>query len=214
MLIISDQYHPDIVVVSENRNQSSEDSLGVNKLDYVPLFYPILKNSIGVKEDQTLYEINPNSVTLQFGLREFLIQLQRFLIFCILILIDGSASRSSQNTSQFVRIQCYQRSRRHTNRNKKGRRSNLLILDSILLYDRRCFHYLFSKLHLVIDIMLQNFVEKQRRYAKYCEQFKTVSDLSQSLRKIQRSMDEIVPMMKEINECLPENERLEEFTFR
>lgn len=58
-----------------------------------------------------------------------------------------------------------------------------------------------------------NFVEKQRRYAKYCEQFKTVSDLSNCMRKIQRSMDEIIPMMKEINDFLPENERLEEFTF-
>lgn len=62
--------------------------------------------------------------------------------------------------------------------------------------------------------MYQNFVEKQRKYAKYCEHFKTVSDLSQNLRKIQRSMDEIIPMMKEINDCLPDTDRLEEFSFK
>ncbi len=60
---------------------------------------------------------------------------------------------------------------------------------------------------------MQNFVEKQRKYAKYCEQFKTVHDMSQNLKKVQRSMDEILPMMKEINELLPAEDRLEEFTF-
>lgn len=63
-------------------------------------------------------------------------------------------------------------------------------------------------------MLLQNFSEKQRKYAKYCEQFRAVSDLSHSLKKINRSMDEIIPMMKEINEFFPENERLEEFSFK
>lgn len=62
-------------------------------------------------------------------------------------------------------------------------------------------------------MLLQNFTHKQRKYAKYCEQFKAVNDISNSLKKIQRNMDEILPMMKEINEFLPENERLEEFSF-
>jgi hypothetical protein len=60
---------------------------------------------------------------------------------------------------------------------------------------------------------MQSFVEKQKKYAKYCDQFKTVNDLSNSLKKIQRSMDEILPMMNEINEYFPEQDRLEEFKF-
>ena len=64
-----------------------------------------------------------------------------------------------------------------------------------------------------MDVLLQNFVEKQKLYAKYCDQFRIVSDLSNNLKKIQKSMDQILPMMKEINEFLPEEDRLEEFSF-
>ena len=45
-------------------------------------------------------------------------------------------------------------------------------------------------------MLMLNFTEKQKKYAKYCEQFKTVNDLSHSLKKIQRSIDEIIPMMR------------------
>ena len=61
------QYHPDIVVVSEkgadksNTGNSTQEEL--NKLQYVPLFYPILKNSIELKEDRLLFNIDPESVS-------------------------------------------------------------------------------------------------------------------------------------------------------
>jgi hypothetical protein len=45
-------------------------------------------------------------------------------------------------------------------------------------------------------MLMLNFIEKQKKYAKYCEQFKTIHDISHSVKKIQRSIDEIVPMMK------------------
>lgn len=90
----------------------------------------------------------------------------------------------------------------------------ILIYIDIFSIERYIFFSNRLKLDFVLETLLQNFVEKQRKYAKYCEQFKTVSDLAQSLRKIQRSMDEIVPMMKEINDILPENEQLEEFSFK
>jgi hypothetical protein len=60
---------------------------------------------------------------------------------------------------------------------------------------------------------MQNFVEKQKKYAKYCEQFKHVHDMSHNLKKMQRSMDEILPMMKEINEAFAPEDRLEDFKF-
>jgi uncharacterized protein YhaN len=63
-------------------------------------------------------------------------------------------------------------------------------------------------------MLLQNFADKQKKYAKYCEQFRSVQELSNNLKKIQRNMDEILPMMKEINNILPDNERLEEFSFK
>ena len=45
-------------------------------------------------------------------------------------------------------------------------------------------------------MLMLNFTEKQKKYAKYCEQFKTIHDIAHSVKKIQRSIDEIVPMMK------------------
>ena len=59
--------------------------------------------------------------------------------------------------------------------------------------------------------MLEIFFDKQKKHAKYCEQFKAIEDISHSLKKIQRNIDEVVPMMKEINEFLPESEKLEKF---
>lgn len=60
---------------------------------------------------------------------------------------------------------------------------------------------------------MQNYLDKQKKYAKYCEQMKTVNDLNVSVKKIRRNMDEILPMIKSINEFLPEEDRLEEFSF-
>ena len=65
-----------------------------------------------------------------------------------------------------------------------------------------------------MDLLLQNYLDKQKKYAKYCEQLKVVNDLNQSLKKISRNMDEIIPMIKEINDFLPEEDRLEEFSFK
>lgn len=59
---------------------------------------------------------------------------------------------------------------------------------------------------------MQSYVERQRRYAKYCEQFLAVKEISNNIKKIQRNIDELLPMMDDINKYLPENERLEEFS--
>lgn len=155
-------YHPDIVVVSENKTVASntEDN-DLNKLKYVPLFYPILKESINLKEDQPLYQISPEHV---FKLSEIL--------------------KNHLNTCAYN-----------------------------VTKDQEAITIEIRNLHLVIDTLIQSFSDKQKKYAKYCDQFKVVQDLSHNLKKVQRSMDEILPMMKEINEYLPENERLEEFKF-
>jgi hypothetical protein len=58
---------------------------------------------------------------------------------------------------------------------------------------------------------MQGYVDRQRKYAKYCEQFLAVKDITNNLKKIQRKIDEIIPMMNEINSILPEAERLEDF---
>lgn len=156
-------YHPDIVVVTEKAVTTTNlEENELNKLKYVPLFYPILKESVDIREDQALFQISP----------EHVIKLSDLL-------------RHHLNTCAFN-----------------------------VTKDQEAITIEIKNLHLVIDTLIQGFVEKQKKYAKYCEQFKVVHDLSNSLKKVQRTMDEILPMMKEINECLPENEQLEEFSFK
>ena len=60
------QYHPDIVVVSDKSSDKQENTTQeeLNKLQYVPLFYPILKSSIELKEDRDLFLIDPESVSI------------------------------------------------------------------------------------------------------------------------------------------------------
>jgi hypothetical protein len=45
-----------------SKPSSGTGSSDANKLHYVPLFYPILKSSIDLKEDQALFQLNSDAV--------------------------------------------------------------------------------------------------------------------------------------------------------
>lgn len=47
------------MVVSENKTQQNADNQSLDKIKFVPLFYPILKSSIEMKEDN-LYHMQPD----------------------------------------------------------------------------------------------------------------------------------------------------------
>ena len=133
----------------------------LNKLKYVPLFYPILKESIDIKEDQPLFQISPDHI----------IKLSELL-------------RNHLNTCAFN-----------------------------VTKDQEAITIEIKNLNIVIETLILSFVEKQKKYAKYCEQFKVIQDLSNSLKKAQRTMDEILPMMKELNDYLPDEEKMSDFSF-
>lgn len=56
-----DTYHPDIIVVSDKTDLSSAET---SRFQYIPLFYPILKSSIGLKDDNLQVEINSSEVNI------------------------------------------------------------------------------------------------------------------------------------------------------
>ena len=65
-----DTYHPDIVVVTKKAKPSviRSDKQDGNKLRYVPLFYPILKSSIDLSEDQQMFQINQDTVIFKLAI--------------------------------------------------------------------------------------------------------------------------------------------------
>ncbi|CAD5117514.1 DgyrCDS6281 [Dimorphilus gyrociliatus] len=66
-----------------------------------------------------------------------------------------------------------------------------------------------------IDSLAQNvymsMTERQRKYAKYAEQLQRISDTRSTLTKIRMNMTKTVHLMKELNDRLPDDEKLEEF---
>lgn len=55
-------------------------------------------------------------------------------------------------------------------------------------------------------------VERQKKYSKYVEQFGRVTETLLTLKKIQKSMTDIVPKMDMLNRLLPPSEQLEPFS--
>ena len=47
------------MVVSENKTQSNPENESLSKLKFVPMFYPIIKSSIDMKEHDNLYLMTP-----------------------------------------------------------------------------------------------------------------------------------------------------------
>jgi ATP-dependent Lon protease len=153
-----DTYHPDIIIVKKNEETKSVEP---NKLQYVPVFYPIIKSSIDMKDDKVFIHMNPESM----------IKLSEII------------------------------------------RNHLNICAYNVTQDEEAITIEIKQVHFVIDMMLQNFSEKQRKYAKFCEQFKSIGEISNSLKRIQRTMDEVLPMIDEINDHLPSELKLEKFSF-
>ena len=63
--------------------------------------------------------------------------------------------------------------------------------------------------------MLMNLMtDKQKKYAKYAEQFQRASETVQVLKRIRESVDSIVPKMERLNNMLPREEQLEPFQIK
>lgn len=63
-----------------------------------------------------------------------------------------------------------------------------------------------------IQVLMNALVERQKKYSKYVEQFGRVTETLLTLKKIQKSMTDIVPKMDMLNRLLPPSEQLEPFS--
>ena len=63
--------------------------------------------------------------------------------------------------------------------------------------------------------MIMNLMtDKQKKYAKYAEQFQRASETVQVLKRIRESVDSIIPKMERLNSMLPRDEQLEPFQMK
>ena len=62
-----------------------------------------------------------------------------------------------------------------------------------------------------IHVLSSSLNERQKKFSKSVEQFSRVTETLATLKKIKRSMDEVVPKMEMLNSMLPESEQLEPF---
>lgn len=62
-----------------------------------------------------------------------------------------------------------------------------------------------------IHVLMNTLTDRQKKYSKYVEQFGRVTETLTTLKKIQKSMEDIVPKMDMLNRLLPTSEQLEPF---
>ena len=61
---------------------------------------------------------------------------------------------------------------------------------------------------------MNTMTEKQKKYAKYAEQFQRTSETVSVLNRVKSSMDDIIPKMEALNKMLPPGEQLEPFQIK
>lgn len=76
----------------------------------------------------------------------------------------------------------------------------------------------FCSFVLQIDCVIQKLMhvmsEKQKKYAKYAEQFQRTSETVTVLNRIKDTMNDIIPKMEALNRLLPPEEQLEPFQIK
>ena len=73
---------------------------------------------------------------------------------------------------------------------------------------------LYFQIDCLMHVLLNSMTERQRKFAKYAEQFQRVSETLSILNRIKGSIDNIIPKMERLNQILPESEQLESFSMK
>ena len=61
---------------------------------------------------------------------------------------------------------------------------------------------------------MNTMTERQKKYAKYADQFQRTSETVSVLNRVKNSIDDIIPKMETLNRMLPPDERLEPFQMK
>jgi len=84
-------------------------------------------------------------------------------------------------------------------------------LSEAVAFDQNALCIRIKEIDHTIHVLSSSLNERQKKFSKSVEQFSRVTETLATLKKIKRSMDEVVPKMEMLNSMLPESEQLEPF---
>ncbi|XP_059145870.1 BLOC-1-related complex subunit 5-like [Physella acuta] len=84
-------------------------------------------------------------------------------------------------------------------------------LAEAVAFDQNALCIRIKEMDHTIHVLMNTLTDRQKKYSKYVEQFGRVTETLTTLKKIQKSMEDIVPKMDMLNRLLPTSEQLEPF---
>ncbi|XP_060580726.1 BLOC-1-related complex subunit 5-like [Ruditapes philippinarum] len=87
-------------------------------------------------------------------------------------------------------------------------------LSESVAFDQNALCIRIKEIDCMIQKLMNTMTEKQKKYAKYAEQFQRTSETVLVLNRIQDTMNDIIPKMEALNKMLPPGEQLEPFQMK
>lgn len=87
-------------------------------------------------------------------------------------------------------------------------------LSESVAFDQNALCIRIKEIDCIIQKLMNTMTEKQKKYAKYAEQFQRTSETVLVLNKVRDTMNDIIPKMEALNKMLPPGEQLEPFQIK
>ncbi|KAK3593873.1 hypothetical protein CHS0354_011478 [Potamilus streckersoni] len=87
-------------------------------------------------------------------------------------------------------------------------------LAEAVTFDQNALCIRLKEIDCAIHMLMNLMTERQKKYAKYAEQFQRASETVSVLNRVKGTIDDIIPKMDRLNHMLPPEEQLEPFLIK